>query len=134
MLHRRWLLPLVGGVLLLGLFAFAAMPTFIVWTLGGFMSREMFRSTSPDGRYRVTIAKRAEFPANEFLDPSIIVDITLSETNSGRTLDYISVGLWEDSDFGEPKADWAGGVVNVRDLDDAHGLTVKMNVRAWEPR
>ena len=113
---------------------FALMPTFIVWTFGGFTSREMLRSTSPDGRYRIAVAKRAVFPANEFLDPSIVVDITLSEADGGRTLDYISVGLWEDSDFGDPRVHWAGGVVDVRNLDDEHGLTVTMNVRAWEPQ
>jgi len=128
-LDNPWLLPLVI-VVLLGLFAFAVLPTAIVWALGGFQSREMFGSTSPDGRYRITIAKRAEFPANEFLDPSIVVHVTLSDVPSGKTLDYIGVGLWEDSDFGEPKADWTDGVVIVRDIDDQHHLAVTMNVRA----
>jgi hypothetical protein len=61
------------------------------------------------------------------------VDVTLSDARSGKTLDYISVGLWEDSDFGEPKADWTEGIVRIRDLDDRHGLAVTMNVRAREP-
>ncbi len=120
--------------MILGLFGFAALPTAMVWRIGGFTSREMFTSISPDGRYRIAVAKRAEFPANEFLDPSIVVDVTLSDAHTGKTLDYISVGLWEDSDFVKPKAAWTDGIVKLRDLDNHHGLSVTMNVGAWNPQ
>jgi hypothetical protein len=125
---HRWTLAAVCGVTLV----FGMLPTVIVGILGGFMPRERFFSVSPDGRYRVSVTVRAEFPANEFLDPAIVVGVTLSETESGKTLDYMTVGLWEVSDFGQPEATWeTSGIVAITNLDDKHGLALRMNVAQW---
>jgi hypothetical protein len=58
------------------------------------------------------------------------VDVSLDDVQTGKHLDGIQFFLWEDSDFGTPKAEWRDdGVVTVKDLDDGHAITITLDAR-----
>jgi hypothetical protein len=122
---RRWLLLVIGNILL-AVLCMLALPTVTWWVGGGFTPQTMFQSTSPDGRHRIAVATRIAFPANEFFDPSIMVDISLSNPMNGEVLDSVSVELFERSDFGNPTADWTADTVTLRDIYNRRGLTLTM--------
>src|SRR5262245_43048328 len=65
----------------------AALPTVLQWSIGGYNSRQLFSSTSPDGRYHIKGLVRADFPANDMIDPSGTLRLSLSEAGTGRVLD-----------------------------------------------
>lgn len=134
---RRGWPTIIGTYCVVGLVAgvalFAVMPTILHLFIGGFVPRERFASLSPDGRYRVRVTSRVEFPANEPLDPSAWVTAILTEAASGKELDSIGFALWEISDVGDPKADWSTpGQVKVSDLHDRKDLTVTLMVQKRE--
>jgi hypothetical protein len=133
--ERSWLV-LVGITLLAAVVVFAAMPTLAQWSLGGFRPRQLFSSTSPDGRYRIDGFVRVDFPANEILDPSGTLRITLRDAHTGNALDQLFVGLYEANDFAKPTIAWEpSGRVRVQNLEGKeHELTATLNVRAWDPR
>lgn len=122
--------------LVAAVFLVAAMPTLFVWSVGGFAPHELFSSTSPDGHYRIDGIVRVDFPANEILDPSGTVRITLSDSKTGKSLDQLFVGIYEAGDFQKPTIVWQGdGRVQVQNLEGKdHGLSATLSVHAWDPR
>jgi hypothetical protein len=120
-----------AAVCVAAVMGFLALPTLMVLATGGFGPREELTSVSPDGRYRVTVTRQVDFPANEWLDPSIRVDVDLSDSTA-RRLDGVQFFLWEQSDFGEPTAQWFDdGRVSVKGLELRHGLTVTLSPNQW---
>lgn len=83
MTERFKLVLLIGNALLACVFVLAAAPTLVQWSIGGFQDHELFASTSPDGRYRIDGFVSVDFPANELLDPSGTVRITVWESRTG---------------------------------------------------
>lgn len=112
-----------------------AIPTLVQFAFGGFRSHELFASMSPDGRYRIDGLVRVDFPANEILDPSGTIRITLWESRTGKPLDQLFVSLYEADDFTKPTIIWeTDGRVQVRDIESGHRLSATLNVHAWDAR
>ena len=99
-------------------------------------TRELFSSTSPDERYRIDGFVRVDFPANEILDRSGTLQITLWDSRTGKALDQLFVGLYEADDFVKPAIVWEpNGRVQVQNIEGKdHRLSATLNVRAWDPR
>jgi hypothetical protein len=118
------------------LFLAFAVPTLVQLSFGGFRSREIFTSTSPDGRYRIDGLVRVDFPANEILDPSGTLRNTLWDSRSDQPLDQLFVGLYEPDDFAKPTIICdADGRVEVQNMEgDGHNLSATLNVHAWDPK
>ena len=107
------------------------MPTFVQWSIGGFRPRELFSATSPDGAYRIDGFVSVDFPANEILDPSGTLGITLWDSRTGKPLDQLFVGLDEADKFKKPTIVWEpGGRVRVQDIENkGHGLSATLDIR-----
>jgi hypothetical protein len=118
------------------LFLVLAIPTLVHLSLGGFRSRELFTSTSPAARYRIDGLVSVDFPANEILDPSGTIRITLWDSRTGEAVDQLFVGLYEADDFAKPTIIWgADGRVEVRNMERAgHNLSATLNVHGWDPK
>ena len=134
------LLSGMAFTLLAGYMLFVVLPTGPL-LLGGvgdsgfnqFGAKVMLDSVSPGGRQRVSVTKAIHFPPNEWLDPAIRVDVSLVDAQAGNRLDWVVFFLWEDSDFGSPKARWApDGWVIISDLDDHSNLSVTLRAREKE--
>ncbi len=133
---RSRLILIVGSVLCAAGFLLAATPTFVQWSIGGFRSRELFSATSPDGAYRIDGFVRVDFPANEILDSSGTLRITLWDSRTGKPLDQLFVGLYEADEFIKPTIVWEpSGRVHVQDLESkGHRLSAVLDIRQWERR
>jgi hypothetical protein len=119
MSDRARLAWIVGIAFVAAIGLLAALPTFVHWSLGGFHSRELFSSTSPDGRYRIDGFVRLDFPVTDVVDPSGTLRITLRDARTGRTLDQLFVGMYEADDFVKPTIVWeARGRVQVQNMKD----------------
>ena len=136
MSDRSRLILIVGGVLCAAVLLLAATPTFVQWSIGGFRPRELFSATSPDGAYRIDGFVRVDFPANEILDPSGTLRITLWDSRTGKPLDQLFVGLYEADEFRKPTIVWKpGGRVHVQDIESkGHDLSATLDIRQWERR
>lgn len=134
--NRAQLILLVTTAFLVLLLCFAALPTVVQWSIGGYVPRQLFSSTSPDGRYRVDGVVRVDFPANEMLDPSGTLSITLWDSRSGKPLDSLSLGFYERDYVKKPTIAWeADGRVQVLDMEEhGHLLSATLNPDAWKPR
>lgn len=128
---RKLLIAATLAVVLVWAFLSFTGVNFLIWMDGGFAPREHLTSVSPDRRFRVSVNTRVDFPASGFLDSAILVSAELTDS-SGRSLDALQYFLWEGSDFGEPKAEWAaGGVVTISNLERRHGFTITLGPRQW---
>ena len=129
-------LTLFGAVVLLfaAVGVLVAGPTLLQWSIDGYQGHELFSSASPDGRYRIGGSVRVDFPANEMLDPSGTLRITLLDSHTGKLLDQLSVGLFEADDFQKPKILWQpDGRVQVQDMESgSHHLSATLDAHAWD--
>lgn len=129
---RSWWRWIAGTLLLASVFVLM-LPTLMRWSAGAFEPRQMFLSVSPDGSHRVSVNRRVQFPAMDVLDPSIWIEVELTDIRSGQRVDGIGVGLFEISDFGSPKAAWdRSGAVTIRNLDDRRSLSVTLRAMTLE--
>jgi len=63
------------------------------------------------------------------------MEITLLDVQTGKAIDYISVGIDESSDTGTPNAEWIdSGLAKVSRLDYHHNLTATLDARRWVQR
>jgi hypothetical protein len=127
-------LVLAGAFVSLGIFMIAS-ATLITFVGGRYADKVLFTSMSPDGRYRLVGAERADFPANEILDPSATLTIRLTDASTGELLDQFSFESHEYWDFNEePSVNWErDGRVRVRDIDTrGHHVSAILDVRALQ--
>src|SRR5688572_448164 len=107
------------AVIIIGCLALAAIallfliPTVMIGFEGGFRSRQMSSERSPDGKLEVIVTKRVAFPANEWIDPSVVVRAELRDVLTRRVIASERKTLVEDSDFGAPGIQWTFGEVRV---------------------
>jgi hypothetical protein len=116
--YKRWT-RLARGLLLVGalpVVAFIFLPTILVGLSGGFSPSLVLSKTSPDERANLIVTKRVIIPANEMVDPSVLVEVQLQDT-SGRVLDSASLELLEDSDLQEPHVEWTPEAAHVTGID-----------------
>lgn len=133
---RSRLILIVASALFAALFLIAATPTVVQWSVGGFHSRELFSSTSPDGAYRIDGIVQIDFPVSDILDPSGTLRITLRGSRTGKPLDQLFVGLYEADDFKKPTIVWEpSGRVHVQDIEGkGHRLSATLDIHHWEGR
>ncbi|WP_009959298.1 hypothetical protein [Verrucomicrobium spinosum] len=116
-------LLMLGLALLVGLIS---LPSIIVGFSGGFSSSPVYSQRSPDDRSKLVVTKRVIFPANEMVDPSILVKVQLQDHADGRVLDSTSQELLEDSDLKEPDVEWTPGKVLISGIDRRKELTLTL--------
>ncbi len=107
-------------VLIIIIFIFV--PSAVCLVEGNFKYTEVYSETSPDGISTLTLLKRTAFPANEIVDPSIIVKIQIT----GHTPSVIKERLSEDSDLiQEPKIEWNESIVTISELSTRKPIILK---------
>ena len=105
---------------------FFFVPTFIVALGKGFHWRNVSTEFSPDGRLQLFISKRIAFPANEWIDPSVIIRAELCDVTNSRVIMSEQVVLVEDSDFSTPLIKWNSNEVRVIEFDRRNHQTVTL--------
>lgn len=78
---------------------------------------------SPDGEQRLVITQKARFGGT---DPPVELWINLEDVRTGALVDQLIVGVDEDSDVGEPAADWSTDAVLVRNLEREHNVSATL--------
>jgi hypothetical protein len=124
---------IVAGALLAVGVLLVITPTLFTLATGRYFKRVLFTSMSPDGRYRLVGAERADFPANEILDPSATLTIRLTDASTGELLDQFLLESYEYWDFNEtPTISWGtDGRVRVAEIDTrGHHVSAILDVRA----
>src|SRR4029450_1719104 len=100
------------GVLLVGLVGLQQGP-FII--RGDYSRQLVWKSTSPDERYRVEVRRQVAFPA--ILDPSGWAYFSVVDTRTGKPSASILVPLRQFFDFQKPRVEWRPTAVEVLDFD-----------------
>ena len=121
-------LLVVLGVLIL-------LPSGCVALFGGF-SREVVFSEPVNAAYRIDLTKRVVFPANEFLDPSVRLELMLIDQGSSAVLAHATTKLSEDSDYVTPRLVPTGRILTVVGFDrrdPKRALTVSPPAQAKAP-
>jgi hypothetical protein len=113
----RQALFILACLALLGVTLLLLLPTLMIGFEGGFKPREMTCELSADGRLQVVVTKRVAFPANEWVDPSVVVVAELREVSSQRLLASERRKLFEDSDFLWPQIEWRLDEVCIKGFD-----------------
>jgi len=115
---------LLAIVLLIALLRGVA--TVMQYSEGGFEWRQVHSERSPDRRHGLSIHKRVAFPANELIDPVIVVRICLFGDSSSEQ----RVDLEEESDLNpHPRVDWESSRVFVSDLSSRREIRVVIDRR-----
>lgn len=122
------------GIGLVGFSCIVLLASGVAWSLGGYSVRELLTSTSPDGRYRAVVSTRFTFPATELLDPELLVTVKLSDLHTGDQVDGVQLILMEESDMGQPRAEWSGKEVRISGLEEGHAISAVLRVDAWTAR
>jgi hypothetical protein len=104
-------------------------PTLAIGFEGGFRRQQVSSETSPDGRLELIVTKRVAFPANEWVDPSVVVNAELREVTTRRVIASQQRILVEDSDFKTPVIQWGSDEVRVSAFDQRKGQTVTLKHR-----
>lgn len=81
----------------------------------------MFVST--DGEQRLVITQKSRFGG---IDPPVELWLNLEDIRTGAVVDQLIVGVDEDSDVGEPAADWSTEAVVVRNLEREHNVSATL--------
>ena len=106
------------------------LPTFALIATGDFRSREIFSQRSSDGLVHLVITTRAAFPANEFVDPSLVVRASLRDAGTRKLISYERVTLSESSDLSRPTVNWSSNHVRVTGFDRREKRTLTLR---WVP-
>lgn len=121
MLKRGPLSTVCIGALLVGLVVLQQAP-FII--RGDYSSQLVWKSTSPDERYRVEVRRQVAFPA--ILDPSGWAYFSVVDTRTGKPSAGIMVPLRQCVDFQKPRVEWTPTAVEVRDFDQSRPAEVRL--------
>ena len=92
-------------------------PTAVIGFEDGFRSHHVSSVRSLDGTLELIVTKRVAFPANEWVDPSIVVRAELRDVATRRVIASERKTLVEDSDFSPPVIQWNSGEVRVAKFD-----------------
>lgn len=113
---KRLGLKITAGSLAAGIAFFWLYPTVIFAFEGKLKTEEIASARSPDGRFAISISKRAAIPVNELFDPAIVVTVRLLAGDE-RVLASQSVKLMEDSDLRAPAIRWSTNRVELLNFD-----------------
>ncbi len=84
---------------------------------GGFTPQQVYSLPSPDSSSQIVVTKRVAFPADEYVEPSMVVTMELRETLTGRVIGRKRVTIEEDSDLKKPVIHWTTDVIHVTGFD-----------------
>lgn len=119
---KRGTLSIAGiGALLVGLVVLQQAPLII---RGDYSRQLVWKSTSPDERYRVEVRRQVTFPA--ILDPSGWAYFSVVDTRTGRPGARTLVPLRQFADFQKPRVEWTPTAVEVRDFDRSRPEEVRL--------
>lgn len=121
-----WFTVLVLGLLLS---IWLCLPTVIIGFEGGFRWRQMRSEVSPDGQFEMIVAKRVAFPANEWIDPEVVVRAELRKVSSRHVLASERIVLLEDSDWSAPGVQWFSDRALVSGCDKRMHQTLTLRPR-----
>jgi len=123
---RRFLI-VIACLVFAGMVLLILAPTVIVGLEGGFKAQQVSFELSPTGDFELIITKRTAFPANEFVDPSIVIRAQLRDAASHHVTDTAEIRLAEDSDFTSAAIEWGTNEVRVSKFDrrKSQALTLK---------
>ena len=121
MLKLRSVSAIWIGAVLVGLLALQQSP-FII--RGDYSRHIVWKSTSPDNRYRVEVRRQVTFPA--MLDPSGWAYFAVVDSKTGREGARIVVPLPKFFDFQRPKVEWTRKAVEVVDFDQSRPAAVRL--------
>ena len=121
MLKRRPLSTVWIGVLLVGLVVLQQGP-FII--RGDYSRQLVWKSTSPDERYRVEVRRQAAFPA--IIDPSGWAYFSVVDTRTGKPGARTLVPLRQVLNFQKPRVEWTSTAVELRDFDQSRPAEVRL--------
>ncbi len=84
-------------------------PTMFVmvgYGMGAFFYETAFEQTSPDGRFKLEVRRRMNFPANEFIDPSGTVLIRVIDLETSTLVDANTFSIHEYWGMQDPALEW----------------------------
>jgi hypothetical protein len=111
-----WIAALVGGALAL------QQSPFII--RGDYLRHVVWKSTSPDGRYRLEVRRQVTFPA--VLDPSGWTYFAVVDIKTGREGARTVVRLPQYYDLQKPTVEWTPQAVEVLNFDQHRPGAVRL--------
>ena len=125
----RWLLIAFVALPFLVIGCCYAVSSGVALAEGGFTPKQVYSFAAPDGHSILAVTKRIAFPANEFVDPSIVVTVEIREARTNRVIARERLTLEEDSDLREPTVEWTPDVVRLRGIDSRYAriITIPRN-------
>src|SRR5690606_8832105 len=103
-------------------FAQFVVGTAFPWLLGS-ATRALHVFVSPDGEHRLVITQKARLGG---IDPPVDLWMNLEDVRTGVVVDQLIVGVDEDSDVGDPSAEWSPEAVVVRNLEREHNVSATL--------
>ncbi len=103
------------------------LPTFL-WVISGpgLFDQAFYSSVSPDGRLKLEISRRVDFPVSEMIDPSATVTLRLRSLDTDEITNTLVFRIYEYYDLRKPRIIWAGESVSVIDLVDGSHRSVDL--------
>lgn len=92
------------------------------WLLGS-STRAPHVFVSRDGEHRLVITQK---PRLGGIDPPVDLWINLEDVRTGVVVDQLIVGVDEDSDLGDPSAEWSPDAVVVTSLERQHSVSATL--------
>jgi hypothetical protein len=82
-----------------------------------FFSQQVYSQKSPDKKFEINVSRKVNFPANEFLDPSITVYLSLNNAEKNYQINSVQFELREFSDLEKPEIIWTPNEVQINGID-----------------
>jgi hypothetical protein len=117
---------IAGLVFFIGFIVFVLMiPTILMISMGPgpsvFLYQTEFQHNSPDGRFRLDVERRMNFPADDLLSPSGTIRVTLIDVSSAKPIDQRVVWIHEHPELQDPVLMWTPETVLVTNIE-THNL------------
>ena len=119
-------LLIIASLAVLALASVLILPSLIVGREGGFKWHEVGSETSFDHRFQVLVFKKIAFPANEWIDPTVVIRAELCDLPSKKVIASGCVRLAEDSDFSNPTIEWRSNSVEIIRFDHRKNQTFSL--------
>jgi hypothetical protein len=128
----------VRRIIAIGLLSIAAIVLFVVLipTMlvmiesgpGAFFYRTAFVQTSPNGRFKLEVRRRMNFPADEIIDPSGTVSVQLIDQETSTLIDEKTFRIHELSELQDPELEWRTNAVAISKIETHHEVTLELKL------
>lgn len=109
MKRSRKLAILAAGILAMPIVGYYAICSLPYLASGEFFDQNFEKFDSPDGSLHVVASRRVCFPANEIVDPSVILKLEVRNA-AGQIVGTAQGKLWEISDCDNLEIFWGAGL------------------------